>query len=253
MAIQALVVYTGYLIPPESMRPWFKWIIWINPVQYTFESIMSNEFYRLTLPCVDGTVVPQGPNASSQHQSCLIRGSEPDQTYVRGASYIMSNYTYTRHHLWRNFGIVIGWFLLYIGITVVGMEWQKPSYGGRSVTLFKKGQVPKEAQEEMKSNRPPDEESGEKIRPNQETQEQDGVIEGIAKNSSIFTWQHVNYHIPAGGKQKQLLCDVQGYVRPGRLTALMGASGSGKTTLLNALAQRLDFGVVTGEFLVDGQ
>lgn len=26
-----------------------------------------------------------------------------------------------------------------------------------------------------------------------------------------------------------------------------------KTTLLNALAQRLDFGVVTGDFLVDGK
>lgn len=33
----------------------------------------------------------------------------------------------------------------------------------------------------------------------------------------------------------------------------MGASGAGKTTLLNALAQRLNFGTVTGEFLVDGR
>ena len=33
----------------------------------------------------------------------------------------------------------------------------------------------------------------------------------------------------------------------------MGASGAGKTTLLNTLAQRIDFGVVTGDFLVDGR
>jgi ABC-type multidrug transport system ATPase subunit len=32
----------------------------------------------------------------------------------------------------------------------------------------------------------------------------------------------------------------------------MGASGAGKTTLLNTLAQRINFGVVTGDFLVDG-
>jgi ABC-type multidrug transport system permease subunit len=32
VAIQALVVYTGYLIPPSSMHPWFSWIRWINPV-----------------------------------------------------------------------------------------------------------------------------------------------------------------------------------------------------------------------------
>jgi ATP-binding cassette subfamily G (WHITE) protein 2 (SNQ2) len=32
----------------------------------------------------------------------------------------------------------------------------------------------------------------------------------------------------------------------------MGASGAGKTTLLNTLAQRINFGVVGGDFLVDG-
>ncbi len=33
----------------------------------------------------------------------------------------------------------------------------------------------------------------------------------------------------------------------------MGASGAGKTTLLNTLAQRINFGVITGDFLVDGR
>jgi ATP-binding cassette subfamily G (WHITE) protein 2 (SNQ2) len=50
-----------------------------------------------------------------------------------------------------------------------------------------------------------------------------------------------------------LLDGVQGFVKPGQLTALMGASGAGKTTLLNTLAQRINFGVVKGDFLVDGR
>ena len=33
----------------------------------------------------------------------------------------------------------------------------------------------------------------------------------------------------------------------------MGASGAGKTTLLNTIAQRINFGVVKGDFLVDGK
>jgi ATP-binding cassette, subfamily G (WHITE), member 2, SNQ2 len=33
----------------------------------------------------------------------------------------------------------------------------------------------------------------------------------------------------------------------------MGASGAGKTTLLNTLAQRINFGTITGDFLVDGR
>ena len=78
----------------------------------------------------------------------------------------------------------------------------------------------------------------------------------MAKNETIFTWQNVNYTIPykgGEGGERQLLRDVQGFVRPGKLTALMGASGAGKTTLLNTLAQRITFGVVTGDFLVDGR
>lgn len=44
VAIQALVVYTGYLIPPSKMHPWFSWLRWINPVQYGFEALLGESF-----------------------------------------------------------------------------------------------------------------------------------------------------------------------------------------------------------------
>jgi ABC-type multidrug transport system ATPase subunit len=74
----------------------------------------------------------------------------------------------------------------------------------------------------------------------------------VAKNETIFTFQNIDYTIPYEGGERTLLDNVQGFVRPGKLTALMGASGAGKTTLLNVLAQRVRFGVVTGDFFVDG-
>lgn len=58
--------------------------------------------------------------------------------------------------------------------------------------------------------------------------------------------------MPVPGGQKQLLNDVYGYVKPGTLTALMGASGAGKTTCLDVLAQRKNIGVIKGDLLVDG-
>ena len=56
--------------------------------------------------------------------------------------------------------------------------------------------------------------------------------------------------MPIPGGQKQLLNNVFGYVKPGTLTALMGASGAGKTTLLDVLAARKNTGVIDGDILI---
>ena len=260
VAIQALIVYTGYLIPPQKMHPWFKWLIWINPVQYGFEALMSNEFYNLNIECVPPYLVPTGPDASSQFQSCLIRGSQPGQTTVSGADYIMTAFTYTRAHLWRNFGIITAFWLFFVVLTMIGMELQKPNAGGGALTIFKRGQAPKFVERAMdKGTVPEDEEKNianagvEKIVEDTTSSDSGQAIKRFARNESVFTYTNVNYTIPYEKGERQLLNDVQGFVRPGRLTALMGASGAGKTTLLNTLAQRINFGVVSGDFLVDGR
>lgn len=202
-------------------------------MQYCFEAIMANEFYNMDIQCEPPSIVPDGPNAVPGHQSCAIQGSTPDSTIVRGANYIRSAYTYTRSHLWRNFGIVIGWFIFFVALTVLGMERQKPNKGGMAVTVFKRGEAPKEIERTIKEKKKPeDEESGERDTATHGSRENGSgdsmeKVEGIAENTSIFTWQNVTYTIPYKGGQRKLLQDVQGYVKPGRLTALMGASGSG--------------------------
>jgi ATP-binding cassette, subfamily G (WHITE), member 2, SNQ2 len=62
----------------------------------------------------------------------------------------------------------------------------------------------------------------------------------------------LNYDVPTPSGQLRLLDNIYGYVKPGELTALMGASGAGKTTLLDVLASRKTVGVITGNVLVDG-
>jgi ATP-binding cassette subfamily G (WHITE) protein 2 (SNQ2) len=217
------------------MHPWLKWLIWINPVQYCFEALMANEFYNLQIQCQPPYLVPQGPSATQQHQSCLIQGSQPGQTVVQGSNYIQAAFTYSRAHLWRNFGIIIAWFLFFVALTMLGMELQKPNKGGSAVTVFKRGEAPKALDDAVKNKSlPEDEESGNPKSTPDELQQKDAQsnddsepVEGIAKNTAIFTWQNVNYTIPVKGGQKSLLQDVHGYVKPGRLTALMGASGAG--------------------------
>ncbi len=53
--------------------------------------------------------------------------------------------------------------------------------------------------------------------------------------------------------EKEILDDVTGIFRPGRLTAVMGASGAGKTTLLSVLAGNVSGGTVEGQILVNGE
>ncbi len=259
IAIQILIVYTGYLIPPTEMRPWFKWLMWINPVQYGFEVLMANEFYNMNIECEPPFLVPQGPGAAPQYQSCTIQGSRPGRTNVLGADHIRVAFSYERANLWRNVGIVFAFWIFFVILTMIGMELQKPNAGGGALTIFKRGQAPKSVQKAMEKGRIPEDEERaaagevEVAEEKSSTSEAGQVAQAVAGNNSVFTYTDVNYVIPYEKGERQLLKDVQGYVRPGKLTALMGASGAGKTTLLNTLAQRINFGVVTGDFLVDGR
>lgn len=260
VAIQILIVYTGYLIPPQKMHPWFKWLIWINPVQYGFEALMANEFSNLNIECVPPYLVPTGPGATIDYQSCTIQGNRPGTNIVKGADYIKTAFTYERAHLWRNFGIITGFWIFFVVLTMIGMELQKPNSDGGAVTVFKRGQAPESIQKAMeKGDIPMDEEkavrdSDEKLGGDESVSaDSDQTVQGIVRNEAVFTYKNVNYTIPYEKGERKLLNDIQGYVKPGKLTALMGASGAGKTTLLNTLAQRINFGVVTGDFLVDGR
>jgi ATP-binding cassette subfamily G (WHITE) protein 2 (PDR) len=77
---------------------------------------------------------------------------------------------------------------------------------------------------------------------------------GFQGSTSVFHWNNVCYDIKIKGKPRRILDNVDGWVKPGTLTALMGVSGAGKTTLMDCLADRLGgVGVITGEMLVDGK
>jgi ABC-type multidrug transport system ATPase subunit len=55
-------------------------------------------------------------------------------------------------------------------------------------------------------------------------------------------------------KDKVILQNVSGNVKPGQLIAIMGASGAGKSTLLNVLArQNTNRLIVSGDVLVNGK
>lgn len=49
--------------------------------------------------------------------------------------------------------------------------------------------------------------------------------DGLLRNESIFTWKNLTYTVKTPSGPRVLLDNVQGWIKPGTLGALMGSSG----------------------------
>ena len=257
-ALNLLIVYTGYAIAKPTLlhdKIWFGWLYYLNPISYAFEAVISNEFHGRVMPCAPEQLVPQSPGAGSPYQGCAISGATLGSTTVTGENYIGTTYEYTRSNLWRNFGVIIAFTVLYILVTVVGSELFAFVGTGGGALIFKKG-----AKTQPKSKAPDAEKGGvsEDSSPSSSQLQTSSQVNNekapqTTGDDAVLTWQDVNFSVPYEGGQKRLLNNVRGFAKPGVMVALMGASGAGKTTLLNTLSQRQRIGVVSGDFQVDGR
>ncbi|KAG0161727.1 hypothetical protein PDIDSM_667603 [Penicillium digitatum] len=223
-----LVIYTGFTIPVRDMHPWFRWLNYVNPIAYTFEALMINEF--------GGRLFG-------------FKGAVAGQDFINGETYINTAYRYYSPHLWRNFGILCAFFVAFFGLYIFCSELirAKPSKG--EVLVFPRGKMPACAKNTRKDD-PEEIVASEKGAVASEPQD---TTAAIVRQTSVFHWENVSYKIKIKGTHRLILDRVDGWVKPGTLTALMGVTGAGKTTLLDVLADRATIGIVTGEMLIDGR
>ncbi|KAI1075018.1 ABC-2 type transporter-domain-containing protein [Whalleya microplaca] len=255
--ILALVIYTGFILPTQDMQGWLRWINYLDPIAYAYEALVANEFSGRQFPCT--TFVPMGgpyANAAPTERACSVAGALPGQDFISGDIFINASFGYYRSHLWRNYGILIGYIAFFVGVYMFAAEYMslEPSKG--EVLVFRR------AHKTVTKARTQDEETGGvDIHPVKETMTPgDGnsvTASGqqtvkIQNQDSVFHWSNVCYDITIKGRPRRILDHVDGWVKPGTLTALMGATGAGKTTLLDVLASRVKMGVVTGDILVNG-
>ncbi|KAF8867451.1 hypothetical protein CPB84DRAFT_1859405 [Gymnopilus junonius] len=129
-------------------------------------------------------------------------------------SYNSAGYGLGPKDLWRpGFPVLVGFFILFQLMQILALEFY-PQYGLDLSKRRAKGVTNEK------------EEIGDKVhaRPThclvfyREVQP--------VKHRKTLTWENLNYHVPSANGPLWLLHDVQGFVKPGTLTALMGASGA---------------------------
>lgn len=250
----SLFVYMGYMIIKPEMHPWFVWIFWINPMAYGFEALLANEFHGQDIPCVGPNLIPNGLGYTEGigGQSCAgVGGALPGATSLTGDEYL-AYMSFSHNHIWRNFGINFAWWVLFVALTIFfTSRWKQLGEGGRNLL------VPREQQHKSKhlfASRDEEERVTEKPPAKSGTATSDRNLgNDLLRNRSILTWRNLTYTVKTADGDRVLLDNVQGYVKPGMLGALMGSSGAGKTTLLDVLAQRKTEGTIHGSVLVDGR
>lgn len=185
---------------------------------------MWNEFKRISLTCVGASIVPNGPEYPTDlgpNQVCTLQGSVQGQTSTPGTAYLQSAFSYNGNQ-WRNFGILLVFFAGFAVMQMLSLEFFKHGRGAPAIQVYQPENKERKALNEKLQA------AKEKFRAGEAEQD----LSSMTTAKKPFTWENLCYDVPVSGGQKRLLDNVFGYVKPGTLTALMGASGAGKTTLL---------------------
>lgn len=115
--------------------------------------------------------------------------------------------------------------IFFFAVYLVATEFISSDKSKAEALVFRPGHAPVHLQTK------PDAEGGAMLINRLEvTQTQDTIR--LPEQKDVFSWKAVNYNIPVKEGTRRLLDDVNGWVKPGSLTALMGVSGAGKTTLV---------------------
>ncbi|EXL40373.1 hypothetical protein FOCG_17139 [Fusarium oxysporum f. sp. radicis-lycopersici 26381] len=228
-----LVLYTGFTIPMQYIRSWIKWYRWANPIFYGLELIMLNEFAGIDFPCA--SYVPSGAGYDQvvpSGRACATQGAVPGQDFISGSAYLSIAYGYENSHRWRNWGVMIAFAVLYLGLHLAAAKYMasKQSKGEVLVYIRKAIKHLKTISSNIKS--------GPRTINNQQTVNSDSGTARVKKQTSVFHWGNVCYDIKIKGEPRRILDE--------------GSSGAGKTTLLDVLASRVTMGVVSSDMVVNG-
>jgi ATP-binding cassette subfamily G (WHITE) protein 2 (PDR) len=179
---------------------------------------MVNEFHGRQFEC--SAFVPSGPsyqNIASEQRACAVQGSQPGSSFVDGTTYVETAFRYSYGNRWRNYGIIVVFTVALFIAHLVMSELVASARSKGEVLVFRRSKM------KAKSKRATvDEETGGGSAHNGEKFDNDDRSEhNVQKQVSIFHWENVNYEVQIKSETRTILDSVDGWIKPGTLTALM--------------------------------
>jgi ATP-binding cassette subfamily G (WHITE) protein 2 (PDR) len=156
---------------------------------------------------------------------CPVVGAMPGESNVQGSLYLLLKYGYEPSYLWINFGIIIAMMMIFCTIHLLAAEHIPAQRSKGEVLLFQRGQSKNQLQRAPDSenaaaspifaqdiNKQADPDAYEKL---------PETVQTILQQSSVFHWNNLSYEVKTKNGAKKILNNINGWVKPGTLTALM--------------------------------
>lgn len=179
---------------------------------------MVNEFNGRSFAC--SSFVPSGPgyeNISADQRACAVQGSEPGLDEVSGTAYVETAFRYQYSNRWTNYAIIVGITIILLIAHLVMSELVASERSKGEVLVFRRSKMKTRTKQLMT-----DEESGSAtVHHNEKLGSSTDAEPVVQKQVSIFHWEKVNYEIQIKNETRVILDSVDGWIKPGTLTALM--------------------------------
>lgn len=157
-------------------------------------------------------------------QTCSVVGAEPGQPDVQGSQYLLLKYGYERSHLWRNFGIIIVMMIIFCVIHLLAAEYIHAQRSKGDVLLFQQGHAKELPHQTHGIEDNASALFAQDINKQEETHASGKgfeTVQTLLQQSSVFHWNKLSYDVHLKKGTKRILNNINGWVKPGELTALM--------------------------------
>ena len=201
------VLTCGFIVTPDNIPAYYKWIYWWSPLAWTYRALVVNEFTSSEYDTID-----EGTGQTVGDSILIASGFTDVEGNAFGEDWI--GYAFASMVPYLSLCVIItGLCLKYIRVETVRNESTLP-----------------ESQDDANSSNG-DGKDGETIKLTHEH----SIT--IPFKPVTLSFEDICYDVSAskGETKLRLLNHVDGIFESGRMCALMGSSGSGKTTLMVSL------------------